>query len=69
MKLKPGFPPKFQKKIQGNKDKNLGKNYQKVLSKIKEIRNISDKTDQENLYFRNFGINQKNQKKSNKCPI
>ena len=36
-----GFPPKFQKKNLGEKNKNLGKNYQKFLSKIKEICNIS----------------------------
>ena len=36
-----GFPQKFQKKKSREKNKNLGKNYQKFLSKIKEICNIS----------------------------
>ena len=40
-KPKTGFPQKFQKKHLGKKNKNLGKIYQKFLSKIKEICNIS----------------------------
>ena len=37
----PGFPQNFQKKNLGKKNKNLGKKFQKFLSKIKEICNIS----------------------------